>query len=112
MFKISRRLLLFATKSGKNEKILVTKTQVVVLVAVQHFTKSGLESEPEKTGSVSGHLFGGGAFGLGSNVLRVDLGQQLQQEFVDRLEGLVVALLREVQEVVHVVVGDRAVGLE
>ena len=45
-------------------------------------------------------------------MLRVDLGQQLHQEFVDRLEGLVVALLREVQEVVHVVVGDRAVGLE
>lgn len=110
MFKISRRLLLFATKSGKKEKNLVTKTQVVVLVAVQHFTKSGLEPEPEK--SVSGHLFGRGAFGLGSNVLRVDLGQQLHQEFVDRLEGLVVALLREVQEVVHVVVGDRAVGLE
>ena len=54
MFKISRRLLLFATKSGKNEKILVTKTQVVVLVAVQHFTKSGLESEPEKNGKCLG----------------------------------------------------------
>ena len=43
--------------------------------------------------------------------LALELRHELDEELVDGLEGAVVALLGEVQVVVHVVVGDGAVGL-